>query len=573
MMVPQFTGKHHAWIVLVVALFGIVYACSLTFAYIDPDDAVSIEYHILGRNDVVQPPFERFQLGMDNLLSLLPAREPILRVWAMITTSLAALVFVVLILLLTFACADVHSPWLKSIVALVLLLAAPEFLYLGLLYTPMLVGMCCAVGGHLLLRKTLREEALPGYDTPWKNRGILLSGGLLGLGGVFRWDILAYGAIIALDIMLNHQSMYRDHPATLPRRFRLVMTVGVAAFIVWLGMELVTNDFSKAIPEMLAAAEETREETQVGDIRVFGALAMFFSPAFLVAAFVGAFHMVLRPGPNRWCVLFLALFAALWPFWSTTKEILVLVPAFAMLFTQGFVRLWHQGSRTTGSHLTRVLFAAVLLLPWVLGLRMTYGDSGWGPGFEVAPFTHPVNEGIRNLDIVADAGAAFPTNEGVRPLFGHAYVLLGGEWRDHANSHYEEIQRALKVAINQSMSVLVGMHYDAFVMNNAVRMGFMTNDPERRGFEVRPVVRRLSDATGGELMLFRQPLGALVRDSTNVLQILRATGEDRVVCWSEPGQMRFLYDFAPEALRELGPRTAILDIRRLLDTVRTQTSK
>jgi hypothetical protein len=333
---------------------------------------------------------------------------------------------------------------------------------------------------------------------------------------------------------------------------------------------LATVDLAKAIPEMLSAAKETRGETQVGDIRVFGALAMFFSPAFLLAGVTGVFLMVLRKGPQRWFVVALTLFAAVWPFWSTAKEIIVFVPAFGLLFVQGLVRIWQTDTRTAGRIVMKTLFVTLLLIPWIFGLHMTYGDSAWGPGFELTPMSRPVGAGVRDVHVVAGTGAAFPTNEGVRPLFGHAAVLLGGGWRAIARSHSEEIDLALSVAVDKSMPVLAGMHYDAFVMNSAVRMGFMTGDPEFRGYERRPVVRHLTNADGRKLILVRQPIGALVRDSVNVLQILAETGSTSVVCWSEPGGMRRLYLFAPEALRELGPRTAILDLNQLLYAVRAR---
>jgi len=488
----------------------------------------------------------------------------------MTITALAAVVLVILILRLLYQHAGIREPWLKLVVALSLLVAAPELVYLGLLYTPMLVGMCCAVGSHLVLRRTLRRSGINPAGTFRSSAGVYLAGALLGLGGVFRWDILAYGAVIALDVLLDTDAFRREQAESFPRRLGVLMLAGAAAIVVWLGIELVTNDLRKAIPEMLAAAEETRGETQVGDIRVFGALAMFFSPAFLLASLIGAVLMARRGGRHLWFIIMLAVFAIAWPFWSTTKEVLVLIPAFGFVFAHGSVRIWRGTSHLVGAVLLKSLFVLLLIFPWLCGLQMTYGDSAWGPGFDVLPMSRPASTGIRNLRVVPGAGAAFPTNEGVRPLYGHGAVLLGGGWRAMAEAHAREIGHALAVANGRSIPVLAGMHYDGFVMNHAVRLGFTTRDPEIRRYVRRPVFRRLTEASGRDLMLVRQPIGPLCSDSVNVMQILQTTGSDHVVCWSEPGGTRRLYLFAPDAVQELGPRTAVVDLRALLRAVRNR---
>ena len=149
--------KEKTWILIVFLVFGAVYSCSLVFTYIDIDDATSLAYHVLGRNESVQPPFERFQMAMDVILSFLPADEPIVRSTAMGVTSLGAIGLTLLLLQLCFECLGLRTPLERALLAGALLLASPELIYLGLLYTPMLLGMCFAVGAHLLLRRGMKH--------------------------------------------------------------------------------------------------------------------------------------------------------------------------------------------------------------------------------------------------------------------------------------------------------------------------------------------------------------------------------------------------------------------------------
>ena len=137
----------------VAALFLLIYARSLTFVYIEGDDATSIAYHALGRVRDVQPPYSAYQCMMDAILGLLPAQEHVLRVTAMLMTAIAAPILVLLLAMLAFELAGdrIRIPW--PVAAILVPLAAPELIYLGLVYTPALVGLSAAVGAHVLARR------------------------------------------------------------------------------------------------------------------------------------------------------------------------------------------------------------------------------------------------------------------------------------------------------------------------------------------------------------------------------------------------------------------------------------
>ena len=564
---PSSVLRENGWILIVLAVFGIAYACSLTFVYIDPGDAMSLEYHALGRNDAIQPPFERFQMGMDKLLSLLPHDEPLVRATAMTVTALAEVGLVLLVLLLAFDFMDTLTAVHKAGIALALLLAAPELIYLGLLYTPMLVGMCCAVGAHLLLRHALRNSVRMAGQVSWKNLGLIGSGVLMGVAGIFRWDILAYGIVVALDILLDPQDVFGQRSKSFFSRLRVPLIWGTIALFIWLGIEVFALGLAKALPEMVESAKETRGETNVRDIRMFVSHAMFFSPAFLLAAVVGWIVIIRKQTPMRWFVIIMTLFAAVWPFWSTPKEVLVFVPFFVILFCQGAFCVWQCGVKRTWSAIWRISFVVLLLLPWLIGLQISFGDKSWGPGFELRPFSHPVGSGIHDVRLVLGAGAAFPSNEGVRPLFGHASVLLGGKWREFAEKNSREIDQDVQIAYERSLAILTFDGYDSYLMNSAVRAGFTTKDSKRRPEEKDPYVRRLVDKMGKKLILVGLTVDTSELDSTGILWAIQKGGAEKMVCWSEPSQMRGLYRLAPSALEELGPRSAIIDLRVLLAAV------
>ena len=71
-------------------IFGSVYIASLTFVYVEGDDATSIVYHAMGRDRSVQPAYSAYHGMMDVFLGWLPADEIVLRHLAISLTAAAA---------------------------------------------------------------------------------------------------------------------------------------------------------------------------------------------------------------------------------------------------------------------------------------------------------------------------------------------------------------------------------------------------------------------------------------------------------------------------------------------------
>jgi hypothetical protein len=558
----------NAWILVVVLAFGAVYASSLTYVYSDSDDAVSMAYHALGRNDYVQPPFERFQYGMDLLLSMLPAHEPTVRVVGMSITAMASGLLVILVLMLAWMNESDRQPVSQLAGAVAFLLAVPEFFFLGLLYTPMLVGMCLAVGAHIMVRQSMRVDGVA--HRFWGHDWLLLAGSaiMIGVAGLFRWDLMAYVGIVALDQMCRHSDTPHGIRNNLRNRFAVIALWCVLATCVWICLVMLAGGFSKAMEEIGPAIEETHDEVPFTQTQFIGAHLSLFTPGFLVFAVLGLVGYLKKAGGTKYFFM-LALFSlAIWPFQSTPKEILVFVPVLVMLFAHGWLKsiAWVVTRRFRIPLLGAVF--SLLLLPWLLAVNVLHGDSSWGPGFELRPFSHPVSSGLRSLQCVAAAGAACPTNEGLRPVFGYGWTLLGGGWRSMASIQDAELTQSVEMAARQNLPYLIIRDADGFQTTTAARMGFTTSDPELKSTRVEPVVRNFINSHGSKIRFIRFHYDELTKAPNNILLTIRAAGVEKVLVWGEAGYMRLLYRAAPEALEEVGRQTAILDLRLLYKSVK-----
>jgi hypothetical protein len=536
---PASRGGAAATAALIAACFLLVYSRSLTFVYIEGDDATSVAYHALGRVREVQPPYSAYQCMMDAMLGLLPAQEHVLRVAAMLLTGIAAPVLVFLIVLLAYEWAGDAIRMGRPPAALVTLLAAPELMYLGLVYTPALVALAAAVGAHLMARGAARAATGRAIArSPWFWASALL----FGAGVACRWDILAYGAVVAADLWIGPD--LGASPRV--RRFAAAALWGTAALATWLAAISLNGYGLSAVLKTLRTA---------GPVESYPALAVvgatmqtLATPALLLTAALGFALLAQRRNPAALLVLLgLALTARYVPL-GVPKWFLAAVPGLTACALVGFSALWHARKSTA---LVRLGLIACLAAPWLIGVQTISGDSAYGPGFEVRPFDRPPRSGPV-FRLAPAAGALVPTSEGPRPVGGHAYVLLGGAWRrivgDGSNAN-----AAAQLAADRGLPLLQD-YGQGFVISALAGMGFRTRDSWK--LELRTFVSRDGAATVRVIHLRdREDLFA----PPGQRRLENLAGGSRLVILGYSSTLRRIYRRAPAALERIGS-VVVLDL-------------
>ena len=362
----------NGWALFVLAAFGFVYSAALRFRFIEGDDAATIAFHALGRRPDVQPPYSVYHAGTDLMLSWLSVSEPVLRVVAIALSAAAAPVAVVLCLSLVFGWLASSEPTLEPshgsqgriLLAGVLLLSIPEVFYLGLVFTPAVIGFCFILLAHILVRQALGPL---GGSTPRRSAGLLAAGLLFGVGTACRFDLGLYGLFILLDAVLIQQA-----PLKL-RFFRAlrVAAVGlvgssVCAGILWVaGIEL---------EEVLALGTVTGslagEKADSGAYLTSLVLAgqPLYTPALVMLVTIGlwAARRRVRAFVLVNLVVLFGLVVVLR--WHVPKTHLVVLPALLLGAAQGFLFLRKPWGSNPGLQRLLVLgLAGILLLPWLGG--------------------------------------------------------------------------------------------------------------------------------------------------------------------------------------------------------------
>lgn len=551
--------RPHLWLFTVVLVFGLVFSASLTFAYVEGDDASMIAYHALGRVADVQPPYNPYHSMTDAWLGLLPAREPLLRVAAISLSAASAVVMTLLILALAFDGLKPIPEISPLASALAVLAALPELFYLGLLFTPSLPAMSLILLAHLVARRALPALHRRASGSYAGLPGLVLAAVLFGTGAACRWDTVTYGAIITADLAL-HALKLEDGSDRLSRRLGTAMLWGTMALFAFFAAVIVSG---YGLGDVLGVA---RFGTSFSGSRprfsgpALAALQSLLTPGFGLFTLLGLWSLARRI-PRLAATAALGLLLAVpWMVTGVPKYLIVAIPGLVTAFILGFSQTWELPGKHTRV-LARLLAVLCLILPWVVGVRIAYEDSSWGPGFEVRPFTSSLTV---NREPAFGSGAGAPTPEGPRPMWGHLHVLLGGEWRRLIQDLALERSRVILAAAARNLPILRLRGSNGFDTAELAARGYSTRDSVSRPSTRVPFLleRYFQHPRGGRITYLRTEQPEIL-SSVAILESLSREYGDRVIVLGYPSDLRSLYRCAPRALEPLGPMSSFLNIPEL----------
>jgi len=544
-----------AGIAVVCFSFATVFARSLRFVYVEGDDAASISYHLFGRHASIYREFAPYQSGADLLLRGFPRDEAVLRIGAMLLSALAATATVLLALeLVRQWLGEDHrlyrqlSPAAAAAITGAVLLAVPELFYLSLVYLPSVIGMAMMLGAHALLRRTLSDPNNVHVRT------VVITGILTAAAAAVRWDLVLYVPIMLADLCIS-RGRAGDRRVLLR-----IAAIFASVFAVCFGM------LSLVVVGISGIAGTTGVTRSRGDEALDLTAAVGNSSALLTPSLValGAWGLTRLPSGRRaFAVGHVAALVAVVGVlnWTVPKVWLPFLPGLLLSFTVGLVDLWRRARRRF-RFVLRSSLAVLLLLPWLVGVRVSDGTTAWGPGFELRSYDDEA-ERMATL-VIGGAGSAVPTPEGQRPLWGHAAVLLGGEWARLVTDLDRERELAVEYALAEGIPLLQLGGSDALLAVALGRRGYRPSSPIELNDSI--TIRRF-DSRGGGALLVKADFGTLVGDSRIARDIEAFAASEEVVIHGYPSALRDAYEVAPQALQKLGPVTAVLDLGSFADAL------
>jgi len=292
------------------------------------------------------------------------------------------------------------------------------------------------------------------------------------------------------------------------------------------------------------------------------------TPLFIVLSLWGVVVLFQRQKRLAWFVVLVTAPVAFFIYWAPPRSIMMFLVGLLVSLSIGTVHLWFKQREPWQRVVLRGGIVSLALLPWVLGVQVTYGGKAWGPGFEFRPYDRPIDYSTR-IRPVFGAGAAVPTQEGRRPLWGNAAVLLGGGWREHVTAMENERLALLRKAIDSQLPVLCLENGCQYLEAELAGMGLSTKDPSSRilthqdGYSS----RRFVSPRGEKILLIelRNTFRQFLNDPSFIPKVIRTARGARVVAYGgDTSAARAVYLKAPRAMQRLGDMSAILDLSALL---------
>lgn len=544
------------WFLPSLLVYIVVFWRSLIFIYIEGDDATSIAYHLLGRNPALQLPYSPYQGMMDTVMSLLPAQEEVLRITGMGLSALACVCFGYLLSRLVFDWNRNIPQRAKPFIVLLILFSAPELFYLGLSYKPALLAIDLLLCSHLVLRSMRSFD----FSTS-RNRLYFLSSLILfGLGVSFRWNTIVYGAVIVADIFFV-SGMWKDKK----QKILVCSTWGLLALVSSITAIVLSNinvlDLSHAYSTMQSVLNQVGTEGSNAYLSMLLALSPLFTPGMVIALVIGFGLLVYRKN-KLWIPVVAGLLGVL-PFIrsGSPKNLITFIPELTLCFSIGLVAIWNFDRSTWKNYTARAAILSVILIPWVIGIRAVWGDTAWGPAFELKPYDRPENEENRFYPLLG-TGSAFPTPGIPRPIYGYFDNLFGDALKNLELTLSNERSKVVDTAISENLPiVMTGWTPDYFVIE-LYKRGYTTKDAAYKESEIAKGFydRLLTDPAGHSVYLFHYEISD--RDGQDIARELDplAAKYGKVILVGYPSSMRALYFYCPNAMVSLGSKSAIVDL-------------
>lgn len=548
----------------VVLIFIIVYTFSLTFLYVEGDDASTVAYHALGRNADFQQPYSPYHSMMDFVLGLLPASEPLLRHVSIGFSALSALMFAFLSLKIIAAWLPVGAN--KNFIYFIPLLPliVPELLFFGLIYMPSTVAMSLMLAGHLLARHAFQQPD-PNYVK------FILSLLLYGLGASFRWDVAIYGIVIFTDIFFL---IWNKRPWHFPDLLKsgLWSVLAMLAVILFI---YASGYPPMKIVEVIQWAKAYLGAKETSTFKRIGVLISLLTPAFLLCFAVGFVRLIVD---KKWACLLLAFIVFLpklyLSFTFLPKALIMAFPGLFLVVYYGFDFILDKSARHMNYAggkvpVLKILFFLIIALPWLTGIKIDAGNSSRGPGFEMSYKQNTYIDKGKSLDAnvsikgikpgLLAGGFPVPTPEGPRPLWGYGAVFLGGGWRTLVTNGSNEKDEVIAIALTEEIPLLQNNDY-SMVLVNLLRDGFAEPNPIAKYdlYKVRTLEKH--DST---IQLFHIKSGELYNQPT-LLNISKIIGHQQFVCWFiSSSDIVSLKNAYPDQVTVLGPFSARFDLTGL----------
>lgn len=452
---------------------------TLNFNYVEGDDAATVLYHLCGRNPQIQEPYAPYNSGMDFLLQCSGlTTEGGLRTFAVLISFISGfliLAFSAVLLELLFEDTALVRPRRRFYFYLLLPFLLPDLIFHSLIINASNVSFAFLLASLVFFVKYLKGE---------NTKSLVLSTLLFAVSIPFRWTTLIALPLYAGLFLYFHP--FGNYPREIWREaFKVAAANIVGTILAFLLIWLTGYDLN----DMYATVTSTTgymEKSEVSALSLLASGTAFLTPALLLLVLLGFFQIYRwsQWGWIKWISVlgFLAMSISpfvLLGFYPLYKYSMTLLPLLSLLMLFGF-NLLKEHKILNG------LFIAAAVIPWIVGIQIKASGTFCGPGFELntskvaaANMQSGKNPDsrvkIEKINPVFDSGLYMPMPEGPRPLYGYAYVLFGGAWKNQIDLFTQEREKLFDFLMQHPNAEYFQDRMSSYFSCDLYRKGFKTD--------------------------------------------------------------------------------------------------
>ena len=451
-------------------LYLFLYINTLSYNYVEGDDACTILYHLCGRNLNIQQPYAVYNSGFDYLLSFVENKESKLLLFSLHISFFSGLVIYLLIGYFLSLIFEVNNNLILFLCLIPFII--PELIFLNLILNTTNLGFLFALLSLIFYWK---------YISNYKPYHFILSTLFIGIAIPFRWSIIIFYPVFITFYFLKNSNSTINYK----KIFQLTFLHFIISFVIGLVLIRITGYNFNDFVDIVFWGNNYMEKAERSKLHLLAMGISFFTIPFLFLLLFGIIHIIKNFNEktiNKIVFLFSSIFPFLiLGFFPSLKYSISLIPMILILAYWGF-NLIIQNKKNT------ILFYFSLLFIWFIGVKINTDSLTFGDGFNQKNsininkkylFKYNVDERIKINKVYLDFDGGFylPTPEGPRPLFGYFYVVFANLWKNNFDKISHNENQIVKDVIKNKNKSIIQLKPNEFIQCKLINEGYHPNKP------------------------------------------------------------------------------------------------
>jgi hypothetical protein len=439
---------------------------TISFNYVEGDDASTILYHLVGRDLNLQEPYAKYNSGFDYLLSFIDNNsEDKLKKFAYIVSFSFSVAILFLFVLLFNKISLIKNQKLNYSFFIFLPLIMPEILFNSLVINSSNISYFFSILALLFFLKSLTSKYLLSY----LNIYFLFSIICFAIAIPFRWSIIMFLPMF----FCFHYFLFNHNLIKIVKINLIHITISLLIGLLLINLTGYTlEDFINTI----IWGKKYSDGKEVSFLGFFATGLAFLSPIVIILLILGIvkFIFIEKFTLNKIFLFFIPLIPfCILGFFPSYKFIFPIIPLVIYLLYIGYDHIFR-----SYKNLTLIFMILGVFSMWFIGIEIDNKQYAYGTSFcfkskkEITE-DYSSTDSKKSFCLDFNGGTYMPTLEGGRPLFGFFYVFKN-QWKNTVINQQLVLDSIVKSLDSDNSLKIIQDRKTAFLQSTFYKYGYKT---------------------------------------------------------------------------------------------------